>query len=282
MKIKKTYKIAGLLLLYIVLQSRSGGPGTIASLQVAGAPGSTGSVGTCGNSGCHSQGSFSPALAMSLLEGENLITKYEPGKTYTLKLTTTPGQGSPAGYGFQAVALNSSDLQAGDWGTPGSGKHVVTLSNRKYIEHSEPAANGVFELPWIAPQAGSGDVTFYAASLASNLNSSVGGDGVAKNMLTITESGLSNVSNVEKEFASIKVIPNPVGEVLTVQVTSRRAGSHKIRVIDATGAVVQAESVSLHVGINQAAFQVSNLAPGVYILQLLGEDHIAATQMLKR
>lgn len=282
MKIGNIYKIAGILILYIVLQGRSAGPGTVDNLQVTGAPGSTGNAGTCGNTSCHAQGSFNPSLSMSLFDSGNLVAKYEPGKTYTLRLTNSPIQGIPAGYGFQAVALNSSNQQAGDWGAPGAGRQVVTLGGRKYIEHSTPAANGVFELPWIAPASGTGTVTFYAASLASNLNGSISGDGVAKNTLVIQESGISNVSFTEKEFATMNIFPNPVQETLNVQIISRAAGPHKIRLIDVRGAVVQTESVTLQVGTNQRSFPVGNLAPGLYLVQLCGDGHLAATQLLKR
>lgn len=282
MKIKNIYKIAGILILYIVLQGRSAGPGTVDSLQVTGAPGSTGNAGTCGNTGCHTQGSFNPSLSMSLFDNGNLVAKYEPGKTYTLRLTNSPIQGIPAGYGFQAVALNSSNQQAGDWGAPGAGRQVVTLGGRKYIEHSTPAANGVIELPWIAPASGTGTVTFYAASLASNLNGSISGDGVAKNTLIIQESGVSNVSFTEKEFATMNVFPNPVHETLNIQIISRAAGPHKIRLIDVRGAVVQTESVTLQVGTNLRSFPVGNLAPGLYLVQLCGDGHLAAAQLLKR
>ena len=282
MKFKNIYKIAGILILFVVLQSRSGGPGGVANLQVTGAPGSTGAQGTCANAGCHTQGSFNPTLAMSLFDGGSLVAKYEPGKTYTLKITNSPTQGIPSGYGFQAVALNSSDMQAGDWGTPGAGMQVVDLSSRKYIEHKESASNGIFELSWVAPAAGTGDVTFYAASLAANLNGAATGDGVAKNSLVITEAGVSSVSSSDKEYDSMKVLPNPVHELMTLQIVSRTAGNHKIRVIDVRGAVVQTEPVNLQVGSNQAVFPVGNLAPGLYIVQLCGDDHMAATQMLKR
>jgi hypothetical protein len=222
-------------------------------------------------------------MAMSLFENGNLVIAYEPGKEYTLRLTTSPTQGNPQEYGFQAVALNTGNQQAGDWGAPGTGKQVVTLGGRKYIEHSAPSNNGVFELPWIAPAAGTGDVTFYAASVAANNNSQATGDGTAKISLTIQEGGTNSVFEPNAAYATLKVMPNPVGDMLNLQITNRSAGNYKLRFFKTTGELAKVEPINLAPGLNNAAFGVADLAPGLYIVQLCGqEQHVAATQMLKR
>lgn len=281
MKFKKVYKIAALLVLYVVLQSRSGGPGSVQNLQVTGAPGSTGNAGTCGNTGCHAGGSFNPALSIQLLDGANPVVKYEPGKSYTLRVTNTPGSGTPPRFGFQAVALNAANAQTGDWGAPGAGKQVVTLSSRKYIEHSAPASTGTFEMPWIAPASGAGTVTFYSASTAANNNGAASGDAVASTSLAVEEGAINNTSTLQKEYASLLVLPNPVNDMLNLQITSRTAGNHKIRIIDVNGAVLKEAPASLQVGVNRAEIPVSDLTPGLYIVQLCGDEHMAAVQMLK-
>ncbi len=282
MKIKKVYKIVALLVLYVVLQSRSGGPGSVGNLQVTGAPGSTGSAGTCANTGCHSGGSFNPALNIQLLDGADPVVKYEPGKTYTLRVATTAGSGSPARYGFQAVALNAANNQAGDWGSPGAGKQVTTLSGRKYIEHNAPSSSGTFEMPWIAPATGAGAVTFYSAGIAANNNGTTTGDSVAKNSLTVEEEAVSGTGNLQEEFASMVVAPNPVNDFINLQIISRNAGDHKLRIFDVNGALLKVTPVSLRVGANQENIPVSDLNPGLYIIQLCGEGHQAAVQILKK
>lgn len=286
MKIKNIYKIAGILLLYIVLQSRAAGPGSAQNLQVTGAPGSTGIAGgqpgTCANIGCHTEGAFSPTLSMSLFEGTNLVAKYEPGKAYTLKITNSPIQGIPDRYGFQAVALTATNTQAGDWGPPGQGNHVTTISNRKYIEHSAPKTTGIFELPWIAPAAGTGTVKFYAASIASNNNNNVEGDGTTKNSLEITESGVNSTNTANRDFASMKLTPNPVDANMYLQINSVKAGNHQLRIVDMAGAVLKTSDVSLQAGENQVSLPVAELASGLYLVQLCGDGHMAAVQMLKK
>jgi type IX secretion system substrate protein/Reeler domain-containing protein len=281
MKIRNVYKIAGLLVLYVVLQSRAGGPGVMASLEVTGAPGSTGDVGTCANTNCHTSGAFDPVVSLELLDGNTPVTKYEPGKNYTLKVTNTPGTGTPAGFGFQAVSLNDPGEQAGDWGDPGATMHVVTLSSRNYVEHSAPSPNGVFEVPWIAPAAGAGNVTFYSASNAVNDNVAPSGDGTASNSLAVEEGQVTAVFSLENEFASMAVQPNPVSEALNLVINSKTSGDFTLRIIGVQGVVQQVESLALATGANEKSFEVAGLAPGLYILQLAGGGQVSATQMIK-
>ncbi len=278
MKFRNLYTVAGIIGLFVLLQSRAGGPATQGNLRVSGAPGD----GTCANSTCHTAGSFQPLVSMSLFDGNNLTIKYEPGKTYTLKIINSPISGAPARYGFQAVTLNATNAQAGDWGTSPAGMTQKTISGRKYIEHSAPATTGVFEVPWVAPAAGTGNVTFYAASVAANNNSQVSGDGSASNTLTIQElGGVSSTDEQGQDFATLEVMPNPVADMLNLRITSRLAGDHKIRVFSANGALLKSAPVSLQPGQNTASIPVGELTPGIYLVQVLGEGGMAAVQMLK-
>jgi predicted CxxxxCH...CXXCH cytochrome family protein len=288
MKIRNLYKIAGVMLLFVILQSRSGGPGSSdQKLQVTGAPNSTGmsvgQPGTCANSGCHSSGQFNPSMSIALMDDTAVVNKYEPGKTYTVRITTIPGVGSPQRYGFQAVALSTANQQAGDWDHTNLPLTIqrVTLSNRNYAEHTGPSSLNTFKIPWIAPAAGFGDVIFYAAGIASNNNGNTSGDGTAKATLTVKEGPASGVTNTTKEYAALKVIPNPVAEILNLEITGRQSGEFKLRFLSVGGEVMKIEPVSLSPGFNRKSFGVDDLLPGLYILQLCGTDHVAAVQMLK-
>lgn len=278
MKLRTFYTFAGLIGLYFLLESKAGGPATQQNLRVTGAP----SEGTCANTGCHTAGSFQPTVSMSLFDGGNLAIKYEPGKTYTLKIINSPISGSPVSYGFQAVALNATNAQAGAWGTAPASTQTKTISGKSYIEHIEPHPTGVFELPWVAPAAGTGAITFYAASVAANNNLQVSGDGMAKNSLVIQESGVSSTSEASLELATLEVRPNPVADMLNLRITSLVAGPHKIHIYDPTGAMLKTQPVYVQQGQTEANVAVGELAPGLYLVQLCGEGHMAAVQMLKR
>lgn len=277
MKFKNIYKVAGIIVLYVFLQSRAGGPATQQNLRVTGAP----TEGTCANTGCHTAGSFQPTVSMSIFDGGNLAIKYEAGKTYTLKITTSAISGNPSAYGFQAVSLNASNAQAGAWGSLPATMTKKTLSGRSYAEHSAPATNGVFEVPWVAPAAGTGAITFYAAALAGNGNNLSTGDGMAKNTLLIQEGGVSNTGEKAKDFANLEVMPNPVADMLNLRITSLLAGPHKVHIYNASGAMLKTAPINLQIGQTTTSVPVGELAPGLYMVQLCGEGHMAAVEMLK-
>lgn len=277
MKFKNIYTVAGILALYLLLQGKAGGPATQQNLRVTGAP----SEGTCSQTNCHVGTAFQPTLSMSLFDGSNLAIKYEPGKTYTLKIINSPISGNPAVYGFQTVALNATNAQAGAWGSLPATMAKKTLAGKSYAEHSAPAANGVFEVPWVAPASGTGAVTFYAASIAGNGNNQSAGDGMAKNSLVIQESGVSSTGEKQADFASLEVLPNPVNDVLNLRITSLLAGPHKINIYSANGARLKTTPVSLQPGQTTTSIPVGELTPGLYLVQLCGDGHAAAIQMLK-
>ncbi|MBK8566935.1 MAG: T9SS type A sorting domain-containing protein [Saprospiraceae bacterium] len=277
MKFKNIYTVAAVLGLFVLLQSRSGGPATQANLRVTGAP----TEGTCGNNTCHTAGAFDPSLTIELLDGDNLVAKYDPGKNYMLRITNTAGTGVPARFGFQAVSLTANNAQAGDWGTAPMGLTTKTISNKKYIEHSAPQSTGVFEMPWVAPVAGTGEVTFYSSSLAANNNTQTSGDGNVSGSLAVAENTTSSTTELGKEIAKVEVLPNPVADVLNLRITSRTAGNHKLRIFDAAGNVVKTVPADLQVGRNTVTVPVGELAPGLYLVQLCGDGHMAAVQMVK-
>jgi hypothetical protein len=282
MKFKNIYKIAGLLLLALVLQSKRNGPAGVLNLQVTGAPGSTGSAGTCSNTGCHANSAFATTLTIELLDSGTPVTKYKAGQTYKVKITNANASGTPARWGVQAVVLKSDDKQAGEWGPAPTGFQIVTLNNRSYIEHNTPAQSNIFEFDWVAPAAGTGSVTIYSASVAANNNNGSSGDGVAIANLPVDEEPSSNVSQIEKTIAKMEVLPNPVWDDLNLEIVSHKAGKFHLRFADVTGAIVKEADINLLTGTNRISLRVEDLAPGVFVIQLCGDGHLAATRMLKR
>jgi hypothetical protein len=279
MRIGKIYQVFILLALSILFQSRSGGPGTEQNLQVTGAPGSTGSPGTCANAGCHDDNQFNPSVKFLLIDGADTIDTYEPGKTYKLQVISVAT--NAVRHGFQAVSLNEADQQAGDWGAPGAGKKVKSLSGRKYIEHSAGSASPVFEMPWIAPASGTGPVTIYAATAAVNNNGNANGDGTASGSLRLEEKNTTSVSAAVAPFSGLAITPNPVKDWFSIQMTIRTGGSYELRIADMRGTVNRAIPLSLQAGIRREEIAVGDLAPGLYFVHLTGAGYTAAARMLK-
>jgi hypothetical protein len=90
---------------------------------------------------------------------------YKPGTTYTISLTSV-GLATSDKFGFQVSPQNASGKLLG--------KLVVTdadetqiIGKGKYITHTHDGINSTgsksWKFNWIAPEAGTGDVTFYGA-----------------------------------------------------------------------------------------------------------------------
>lgn len=282
MKFKIIYKLFTLAFLVFLFQSRSAGPAAVAGLEVTGAPGSGGNLGTCANAGCHANSAFMASATIELLDGSDPVTQYEPGKSYTLRITGIAGEGTPAAYGFQAVSLDASDSQAGDWGDVGADRQIAMASGRSYAEHSNKNnTDGVFDLEWIAPDANTGAVTFYSAVALINNNGNTQGDGVAATTLSIEEKDPNSTNSLIREFANLSVYPNPVQNELNLEISSRMSGNFTLRFVDISGKVVRLEQIEISSGANQRTFDVSDINKGFYLIQLCGDNHIASTEMLK-
>jgi hypothetical protein len=143
---------------------------------------------------CHNGGNFGASITLELLDaGNNVVTLYNPGETYTYRITLGHTSGNPQ-YGFQTMAAladaNHTDLNT--WGTPPANTHsvIVTPNNepsRHYIEHSSRLTNNIISIPWTAPAANSGTVEFYAAGNIVNANFGTSGDQAVKTSLSIAE-----------------------------------------------------------------------------------------------
>jgi hypothetical protein len=238
-------------------------------------------MGTCANAGCHANNAFAASASIELLDGTDLVDQYEPGKSYTLRVTGVAGSGAPAGYGFQAVSLDGSDSQAGSWGDVGSEAQTVDLSGRSYAEHNSISATNTFDLEWIAPDANTGEVTFYSAVALVNGNGNSSGDGVGVTTLTIGEKEPNNTSSAIRELANLSVYPNPVQNELNIEITSQNTGVFQLRFVDISGKVIRIEQIEVNSGTNRKAFDVSDVNKGFYLIQLFGDDYVASTEMLK-
>jgi type IX secretion system substrate protein len=280
MKIKFTLTLFTLLLTALLFINNASGPGNIQDKDRTGSPLSPGS---CSAPGCHSGGGFNPSVSIELLKNNQPVTTYIPGVTYDVKVTITASQGTPAGYGFQAVALAGVDNDnTGTWSSPTPGIQSLTLSNgRTYVEHSTPnTTNNFFQTEWMAPDIETGDVTFYAAGNAINLNNSTTGDIATTAQLVISEIGTSSVID-QQNLLNFTIFPNPVDDILNFKISSRSSGDFDLQIISTDGRIVQKQSIDLTEGENEKSINVSNLSNGIYLIQLVHDKEAATQTILK-
>ncbi|MFM9952090.1 MAG: choice-of-anchor V domain-containing protein [Saprospiraceae bacterium] len=280
MKFHFIYTFFALTLAAVLFMGTGSGAGANQSVDLTGSP--LGGGVFC--SLCHGGGSFAPTLAVQVLDNGTPVTAYEPGKTYTLRTAITAGSGTPARYGFMAVALTGATNQgAGVFGTPPAGMRKTTISNRVYVEHNTPSMANTFEVEWTAPAAGTGDVRFYSAGNATNNNNGTSGDNAVRltTPLTLTEMATSNLSTTEL-FRQLSAWPNPVSNQLNIRIVTANSGLYRMDVLDAQGRWLRSEQVQLAAGENNLRRDWNDATPGVYFVQFSDGEGLATLRVLKR
>lgn len=177
MRLKFTYTILTSLLLFgclVLFTGYEDGPGNAGQAWI-GAPGESGV--TCGT--CHSNpgafGFVNIDISMYTANG-NEVTSYVPGNSYNVTVTVIPEVGAPAGHGFQAVALDVNNDNAGEFISENDIIGIRTINQRLYAEHNMPSPARAFTIRWEAPLNDIGDVTFYASGNAVNGDGTSNGD----------------------------------------------------------------------------------------------------------
>lgn len=193
---------------------------------------------------------------------------YLPGNRYTIKAINF--ESGATRFGFQA---SPQDLKGNLLG-----KIIVTDSittqltgGDKYITYT---ANGiesqdsmVWNFDWIAPAAGTGDVTFYAG-FNSNFNNHKDNDKTFLSQLTVKEKISSSVSDLSEIISEFKIFPNPTSDFVSVNLDLKEKTRVAIDISDLSCKQVSSlvdEDLS---GNYSKQFSISQLANGTYLVRL--------------
>lgn len=259
----KRYSIFGLVtlsLLGLTLMSyNSGSPG--------GRTGSPTDGSTCGVAGCHGvQGAETTEMISTTIPAQG----YEPGMGY--EISVSPYKEGITKFGFEMVAEDDNGDKVG---TFTDNTEVTAWINDQRVTHkstSTSATDGTrtWTVNWTAPAAGTGQVTFYAASLAANGNGNNSGDSVLVDSYTVQEQSTANLS--EPVALSFKAYPNPFMDHIALKGVEPgcRYTMHSLsgkKVLD---------------GEYQGAIKVDQLAGGHYFLRAYSGDKVHTAIMIKK
>lgn len=234
----------------VIVDSLTNEAHTWQSQAPAGYTGSPADGQTCAQ-GCHNTSDSPTAMFTSDIPTDGYI----PGETYTIGFGGTTG--SHTEYGFQASPQTSNGSLVGSL-TAGSG---TTIVNNKYVTHSG-AFNGAiasWSFQWTAPSAGTGEVTFYGAMIASNNNNNDNGDTGLKGTYTIGEAG---VGVLEEENLVSKVFPTFFDHSITVKDLEGETYS----IVDLNGKKVKEGILNS----NNENLIMNELNTGLYLLNIKG------------
>jgi hypothetical protein len=236
--------------------------------------GSPGDGGSC--TGCHSgTATTSPGLITSNIP----LSGYVPNQTYTITASVT--QSGKTKFGFEVSPQNTSGIKKGTMVITNS-TATQLISAGKYVTHktagtSFSTGTATWSFDWIAPAAGSGDLTFYGAFNITNANGSSSGDIIKLSTLAVTEDLSAGVEDLLVSD-QVNVFPNPVQDNLRITSSSLPDAPINISIINIAGQEVKKiEEAAINSVIN-----LEDLAAGYYVLKIETEKGIAIKKIIKK
>lgn len=229
-----------------------------------GSPGDAGN--TCAVSGCHS--GFAVGTKTNVFTSNIPSDGYVPGTTYTITATvrSSPSRNT---FGFQISPQTNAGALVGTLINTSAATKLTGAG--KYLTHTSSGTTGSggvksWSFNWVAPAAGTGNVTFYGAFNHANGNGGTSGDSIFKSTYVISEKVAAPIVNLGGPnaticFGSSKVLDagNPGSTYLwtkdnvqiatTRTVTATQAGKYKVVVTNQGGASA-ADSIQISIAPN--------------------------------
>jgi hypothetical protein len=248
----------------------------------AGYCGGPGGLGTCTT--CHS-GTATPSPT-PIISSNVPQTGYVPGSTYTI--TATMSQSGISEFGFQVSPLSSTGALVG--GLVLTNPTQTQIVSLKYVTHTASGTIGSggskqWSFNWIAPAAGTGNVTFYGAFNYSNNNGTSSGDLIRTHTLTIQENQVTTgIGESSTDPVAILVYPNPVADQARVSFSLETPGQVIVRLFDLSGREVIEPIANFYDSGRQNVLvdDLSGLNSGVYRVIVSTEEKTWTGSMLKR
>jgi len=197
---------------------------------------------------------------------------YTPGETYTVAVSALTIVAVKMGFQI------TSETQVAKAGT-----FIITddtrtqLKNNFTVTHTAQGTTvtglpNTWTMSWMAPESGTGPVTFYAAVNETNNDNSNVGDLIYVSSLTVQEFSIGIPETLDQQLGQI--YPNPVNSYFNLVVPVHT----KIKIVDQLGRVVMEQLA------NTASMKidVSNLESGIYFVQIMHEDENALRRFVKR
>lgn len=241
---------------------------------------------TCAN--CHGGGNFGATAFAKLYKSDStLASTYVPNQNYYLVVIFRNTSGNPKN-GFQTTcATTPGNVNYNGWRSLPAGTANRVLAGRNYVEHTAPLTIDTVIIPWKAPAAGTGSVTFYTAQNFVNGNNSENGDQVVKTNFTVAEGAAEPPVAAVDKFAN-RVQPAPQhaltvykhAGVLNMQFTNAGPRQTGMAVVsDMQGRQLYSSKVLLNEGPNVFAASVGSYK-GLAVATVITADGIKTSQKL--
>lgn len=230
--------------------------------------GKTGAPGETNCTECHTGTAQSGTGINSVVmaEGANVVTSYTPGTTYNMAVSLTS---SSSRNGFEIVALNSSNAQAGTITIISTNTQLKSgAAGKKYVTHTSAGnMQSAWAFQWTAPSTNVGNVTFYLATNETNANNADSGD-----IIRLSQHVFGSVAGITENSSDmqLEVGYQSATNSLAIQYQALSAGETFVNMVDLSGKSVFSESTgATTIGENKKAVKLpSDLKAGIYIVHL--------------
>lgn len=234
---------------------------------------------TCNMATCHTGTVLNAGPGSVSISTDIPGSGYVGGQTYRVKVTVTSGGQNGARYGFAcSAAKEGSSTAIGIFSTIDN--TTLAKNGGRYIVHNDaPFGNGntvhEFEFDWTAPEAGTGNIKFFAAANSADGNGTNTGDHIYTSTATIQE--IPNVGIAEAVVEAFDLFPNPVDEQFYVQVPDYMQ-EYELLLTDLSGKVLLVKQVKE----GQIAVNADMLYPGMYMVHIRKKDGVYSKMLVKR
>jgi len=222
--------------------------------------GNTGAPGQTNCTQCHNGN----ALMGSDITHDIPSAGYNAGQSYSITVTSTQSGGTT--FGFQITSFDAGNNQVG---TFLDNNNIGISGNGAYAEHVGSNTSGTdsktWTFDWVAPAAGTGDVTFYSSTNATNSNGNSSGDVVTLSNSTVSELSITT-SITEISPLKVSVFPQPALASDELYLTFSKTGQLKAQIFDIRGKQIS----SMNSGVNANTPHVIstvNLSKGIYVIK---------------
>lgn len=241
----------------------------------AGAVGSPGE-GTCWN-GCHNSFALNSGAGSIELRTGTTNNEYVPGQTYSMTFKVAyPGRSL---FGMGLEALNSVNTNAGSLVITDAARTRILTSNlagsvgRNSVTHTlnggTSADSMLFNFNWVAPAAGTGNVTFYFCGNAANGNATSLDDYIYQGTTVLTERNTTGIEPIESNI-DVNVFPSVINDEMNIRCQPAVTGIISIQLFDLQGKLVRSESSSAtgQQELTTTWNGLSSLGKGTYLLNI--------------
>ena len=200
-------------------------------------------------------------------------TGYEAGMTYNISLSAEHNGVQKMGFEFTSEV--SGGTKIGILDTDASA-HMKLINSNNSITHTTAGttpegASRSWTFKWVAPESGSGDVTFYAAVNAADGSGSTSGDKIYTSKLVVTEQ-IDNSINQYLLEGWVKVYPNPTSDEISVRINGLISEDLECEFFNVQGQLINTKLLHLDGNSRVISSPVNDLPAGNYIIHMNTKD----------